>query len=145
MKVGIVSDHRGYELKKELVKELTNYELIDYGTYSTESVDYPDYAFLLGDKVVKKEVDYGIAICGSGIGISIACNKVNGIRCAKVNTVLDAKMTRLDNDANVIALSAKTNKNDAIELINTFLETKFSNEERHIKRINKIKNYEENR
>mgnify|MGYP004573080495 FL=1 len=145
MKVGIVSDHRGYELKKELVKELTNYELIDYGTYSTESVDYPDYAFLLGDKVVKKEVDYGIAICGSGIGISIACNKVNGIRCAKVNTVLDAKMTRLDNDANVIALSAKTNKNDAIELINTFLETKFSNEKRHINRINKIKNYEENR
>ncbi len=145
MKVGIVSDHRGYELKKELVKELTNYELIDYGTYSTESVDYPDYAFLLGDKVVKKEVDYGIAICGSGIGISIACNKVNGIRCAKVNTVLDAKMTRLDNDANIIALSAKTNKNDAIELINTFLETKFSNEERHINRINKIKNYEENR
>ena len=145
MKVGIVSDHRGYELKKELVKELTNYELIDYGTYSTESVDYPDYAFLLGDKVVKKEVDYGIAICGSGIGISIACNKVNGIRCAKVNTVLDARMTRLDNDANVIALSAKTNKNDAIELINTFLETKFSNEKRHINRINKIKNYEENR
>lgn len=145
MKVGIVSDHRGYELKKELVKELTNYELIDYGTYSTESVDYPDYAFLLGDKVVKKEVDYGIAICGSGIGISIACNKVNGIRCAKVNTVLDARMTRLDNDANVIALSAKTNKNDAIELINTFLETNFSNEERHINRINKIKNYEENR
>lgn len=145
MKIGIVSDHRGYELKKELVKELTNYELIDYGTYSTESVDYPDYAFLLGDKVVKKEVDYGIAICGSGIGISIACNKVNGIRCAKVNTVLDAKMTRLDNDANVIALSAKTNKNDAIELINTFLETSFSNEERHINRINKIKNYEENR
>ena len=145
MKVGIVSDHRGYELKKELVKELTNYELIDYGTYSTESVDYPDYAFLLGDKVVKKEVDYGIAICGSGIGISIACNKVNGIRCAKVNTVLDAKMTRLDNDANVIALSAKTNKNDAIELINTFLETSFSNEERHINRINKIKNYDENR
>lgn len=145
MKIGIVSDHRGYELKKELVKELTNYELIDYGTYSTESVDYPDYAFLLGDKVVKKEVDYGIAICGSGIGISIACNKVNGIRCAKVNTVLDAKMTRLDNDANVIALSAKTNKNDAIELINTFLETNFSNEERHINRINKIKNYEENR
>ena len=145
MKVGIVSDHRGYELKKELVKELTNYELIDYGTYSTESVDYPDYAFLLGDKVVKKEVDYGIAICGSGIGISIACNKVNGLRCAKVNTVLDAKMTRLDNDANVIALSAKTNKNDAIELINTFLETNFSNEERHINRINKIKNYEENR
>ncbi len=145
MKIGIVSDHRGYELKKELVKELTNYELIDYGTYSTESVDYPDYAFLLGDKVVKKEVDYGIAICGSGIGISIACNKVNGIRCAKVNTVLDAKMTRLDNDANIIALSAKTNKNDAIELINTFLETSFSNEERHINRINKIKNYEENR
>lgn len=145
MRVGIVSDHRGYELKQELIKELVNYELIDYGTHSTESVDYPDYAFLLGDKVVKKEVDYGIAICGSGIGISIACNKVNGIRCAKVNTVLDAKMTRLDNDANIIAISAKTKKNEAVELITTFLETSFSNEKRHINRINKIKDYEENR
>lgn len=145
MRVGIVSDHRGYELKQELIKELVNYELIDYGTHSTESVDYPDYAFLLGDKVVKKEVDYGIAICGSGIGISIACNKVNGIRCAKVNTVLDAKMTRLDNDANIIAISAKTEKNKAVELITTFLETPFSNEKRHINRINKIKDYEENR
>lgn len=145
MRVGIVSDHRGYELKQELIKELVNYELIDYGTHSTESVDYPDYAFLLGDKVVKKEVDYGIAICGSGIGISIACNKVNGIRCAKVNTVLDAKMTRLDNDANIIAISAKTEKKEAVELITTFLETSFSNEKRHINRINKIKDYEENR
>ena len=147
MKIGLASDHRGYKLKQQLIEELVkrNYEVEDYGTDSEESTDYPDYAFKLGENVRDKKVDFGVAICGSGIGISIACNKVNGIRCAKVNTVLDAKMTRLDNDANVIALSAKTNKNDAIELINTFLETKFSNEKRHINRINKIKNYEENR
>lgn len=143
MKVGIVSDHRGYELKQELMNELAEYNIIDYGTNQTESVDYPDYAFLLGEKINQKEVDYGIAICGSGIGISIACNKVKGIRCAKVNTEEDAKMTRLDNDANVVALSAKNTKEEAKKIIRVFLNTNFSNEERHIRRINKIKTYEE--
>ena len=85
MKIGIVSDHRGYELKQDIINELKEYEIIDYGTYSNESVDYPDYAFKLGQKINEKEVEKGIAICGSGIGISIACNKVKNIRCAKVS------------------------------------------------------------
>ena len=83
------------------------YEVEDYGTLSTESVDYPDYGILLGEKVRDKVVDYGIAICGSGIGISIACNKVKKVRCAKVNNVREARLCRLDNDANIIALNEK--------------------------------------
>ena len=85
MKIGIASDHRGYNLKEQIKKELSDYTIIDYGTYSEEKVDYPDYAFILGKNVAEKEVDFGVAICGSGIGISIACNKVKGIRCAKVS------------------------------------------------------------
>ena len=143
MKIGIVSDHRGYDLKKEIINNMKEYELIDYGPFSKDSVDYPDYAFKLGKKIVDKEVDLGIAICGSGIGISIACNKVKGIRCAKVNTKEDVCATRNDNDANVIAFSAQTSLEDAINLIKTFIKTPFSNDERHLKRINKINKYEE--
>ena len=75
MKIGIASDHRGYNLKEQ-IKNVSNYEIIDYGTNSTESCDYPDYAYKLSQGVLNNEVDFGIAICGSGIGISIACNKV---------------------------------------------------------------------
>ena len=82
MKIGIANDHRGYNLKNELVKYLKSrgYEVIDYGSDTVYSVDYPDFAFKLCNGVVNKEVDFGIAICGSGIGINIECNKVNGIR-----------------------------------------------------------------
>ena len=142
MKIGIVSDHRGFNLKKEIIKNLSNVQIIDYGTYSEESVDYPDFAFKLGEKICKSEVERGIAICGSGIGISIASNKVKGIRCAKVNTVEDVIATRNDNDANEIAFSAQTDLETALLLINKFIETPFSNEERHLRRINKIKEYE---
>ena len=77
MKIGFASDHRGYALKKQLMKELSKeYDVVDYGTYSEESTDYPDYAFVLGESVASKQVSFGVAICGSGIGISIACNKV---------------------------------------------------------------------
>lgn len=146
MKIGIASDHRGYNLKEQLKKELTNkkYEIIDYGTYSTESTDYPDYAFLLGENVRDKKVDFGIAICGSGIGISIACNKVKGVRCAKVINIEEAKTTRYDNDANIVALSEKTSLEDAIDIINIFVNSPFSNVEKHKRRINEIKAYEEN-
>ncbi|MBR6949418.1 MAG: RpiB/LacA/LacB family sugar-phosphate isomerase [Bacilli bacterium] len=145
MKIGIASDHRGYELKEYLKKELSNdnYEVIDYGTFSTESVDYPDYAFELSTNVVEKNVDFGVAICGSGIGISIACNKVKGIRCAKVSNKEEAKYTREDNDANIIALGEKIEKEEALEAVKTFINTPFSNLEKHIRRINKIKKYEE--
>lgn len=142
MKIGIVSDHRGYKLKQEIVNSI-NYEIIDYGTYSEESVDYPDYAFTLGEKVINGDVLFGVAICGSGIGISIACNKVKGIRCAKVTNKDEAFYTRNDNDANVVAFSAVTDIEDALNIINTFVSTPFSNEKRHINRINKIKKYEE--
>lgn len=144
MKIGIACDHRGFTLKEEIKKELEKeYEIIDFGTNSKESVDYPDYAFKLGEAVTNKIVDYGIAICGSGIGISIACNKVKGIRCAKVDTKEEAIATRVDNDANIIAFGEKKTKEEALELINLFINTPCSTEEKHKRRINKIKEYEE--
>ena len=143
MKLGITNDHRGYKLKVELLEKLKlNYEVIDYGATSTESVDYPDYAFKLGEALTNNEIDFGIAICGSGIGISIACNKVKGIRAARVTNIEDVLETRNDNDANIICLNEKMNANDAYNLIITFITTPFSIEERHIRRVNKIKAYE---
>lgn len=145
MKIGFASDHRGYELKVKLIKKLKNknYEIVDYGTNSTESTDYPDYAFKLGEGVSKKEIDYGVAICGSGIGISIACNKVKGVRCAKVSNIEEVKYTRIDNDANIVAFGEKTSEQEALQIITTFINTKFSALEKHQRRIDKIKKYEE--
>lgn len=143
MKIGIVSDHHGYKLKNEIIKSLKEYEIIDYGTYSEESVDYPDYAFKLGEKVNKKEIDRGVAICGSGIGICIACNKVKGIRCAKVSNEEEAYYTRNDNDSNIVSFSAKLSVEDSCKIIKKFVDTPFSNIERHQRRIDKIMEYEE--
>ena len=145
MKIGFASDHRGFALKQKLMSELEkeNYQVIDYGTYSEESTDYPDYAILLGKNVVEKNVDFGVAICGSGIGISIACNKVKGIRCAKVTTKEEAEVTRIDNDSNIVAFGEKTSFENALEIVKTFINTEFSNLEKHQRRINKIKKYEE--
>ena len=145
MKIGFASDHRGYKLKKELINELKkeNYEIIDYGTDSEESTDYPDYAFKLGENVAKKNVDFGVAICGSGIGISIACNKVKGIRCAKVSNKEEAEVTRIDNDSNILKKKKKTSFHDAVAIVKTFINTESSDLEKHKRRINKIKEYEE--
>ena len=143
MKLGIASDHRGYKLKEELKKHFENkLEVVDFGTNSEESTDYPDYAFKLGENVVSNNVDLGVAICGSGIGISIACNKVKGIRCAKVDSTDDVKVTRIDNDANIIAFGEKTPIEKAIEYVETFINTPTSTEEKHARRRNKIKEYE---
>lgn len=142
MKIGIASDHRGYNLKEQ-IKNVSNYEIIDYGTNSTESCDYPDYAYKLSQGVLNNEVDFGIAICGSGIGISIACNKVKGIRCAKVSTPEEALYTRNDNDSNIVAFSEQTDLQTALQIIDKFINTPFSNEEKHLRRINKIKEIEE--
>lgn len=139
MKIYVASDHRGYKLKEEIKK---HFNCIDLGTNSEKRVDYPDYAFKLGEKVSKEEA-FGIVICGSGIGISIACNKVKGIRCAKVNSIQDAIMTRKDNNSNVVALSEKMNPKKAMRIIEEFINTPFSNDERHIRRINKIMEYEQ--
>lgn len=144
IKLGIASDHRGYILKEQIIDRLMNkYDITDCGTTSTESVDYPDFAFKLGNLVKDKDVDFGVAICGSGIGISIACNKVKNVRCAKVSNEEEAKITRNDNDANIVAFSANISLDDALKIIDAFINTPFSKEERHQKRIDKITRYEE--
>ena len=143
MILGITSDHRGYKLKEELKQKLEHdYELIDYGCKGIKNVDYPDYAFKLGEALANKEINFGIAICGSGIGISIACNKVKGVRAARVINLEDVKETREDNDANIICLNEKMDVATAYNLIKSFITTPFSNIDRHIRRINKIKEYE---
>ena len=144
MKVGIASDHRGYELKKDLIKYLKSLkvDVIDYGTDSKESCDYPDYAFKVGEEVSKKHIKYGILICGSGIGMSIACNKVKGVRCAHVSTIKETYYTKVDNDANVIGLSGDLSINKAHRIIETFIETESSKEDKHVRRRKKIAKYE---
>lgn len=141
MKVAIANDHRGYKLKEYLIKKLNNIEFIDLGSDSETSVDYPEYAFKLGEYVVKNNC-LGIVICGSGIGISIACNKVKGVRCAKVDFIKEAKVTREDNNSNVLAISGDINKDRALRIVETFINQKFKGEERHIRRINQINEYE---
>lgn len=142
MKIGIISDHRGYDLKSKIIKEMKNIEFIDYGTNSKERVDYPDYAFKLGKAINNKKVDLGIAICGSGIGMSIACNKVKGIRCARVNSIKDVIVTKNDNNANIISFSSEINLKKVKRMIEEFINTPFSNLDRHNRRINKISEYE---
>ena len=143
MKLGIASDHRGYHLKEKIREAIEDIEIVDFGTESEESCDYPDYAFKLGEAVAKKEVDYGIAICGSGIGISIACNKVKGIRCAKVSNIEDARVTRIDNNSNIVAFKEDVPIDEALNIIYTFINTEFSKEEKHHRRVDKIIKYEE--
>lgn len=147
MKIGIASDHRGFETKQILTKYLIDkgYNVIDYGTDSTARVDYPKYGFILGKKVAEQEVEYGIAICGSAVGISIACNKVKGIRCGKVNTEQEAIHAKECDFVNVIALSGDL----AIELnkkiVDAFLSAKENIEDpRYKQRVEQIEEYENN-
>lgn len=137
----IANDHGGTNLKLEIVaylKEL-GYEVENLGTDDNASVDYPDYAKKLCKKVLKDEGSKGILICGTGIGISISANKFNGIRCGLCNDVFSAKATREHNNANVLALGARvTGSGLALMIVKEFLETPFSDDERHINRINKI-------
>ena len=139
--IGIASDHGGYLLKEKIKEELKEFDFKDFGTNSTESADYPIFAFKLGEAVARGEVKLGIVICTTGIGISIACNKVKGVRCAKVADIHEAEMSRLHNNANVVALNSQVE--NPIEIVRKFLTTDFLNEERHIRRINQIKEYEE--
>ena len=144
MKVAIGSDHRGYKLKSRLkdLLEGRGHEVMDLGTGGQESVDYPDYAFPVSEKVAAGEADRGILICGSGIGMSIAANKVRDIRAALCRTVWDAEMTRKHNDSNVLALSEKSGEDPAVdEVVLTWINTPFEGG-RHLRRINKIADYE---
>ncbi len=146
VRLGFASDHRGFKLKEELIKEFKYrnniLEVIDCGADSEVSSDYPDYAKKLGRLISNKSIDFGIAICGSGIGMSIALNKIKGVYCAKCNDALEASYTRLDNNTNCLAFSSNTSLKEAILMVETFITTEFSNEERHIKRIEKIKEIE---
>ena len=146
MKIGITNDHRGFKAKQFLTEYLTTlgYTIIDYGTNSEEPADFPDSAKKLGDAVLSKEVELGIAICGTGIGMSIALNKMKGIYCAKVSTTSEASLSRAHNDANVIAISEEMDHELMKEVINKFIETPFSNIDRYKNRNQKIKDIENN-
>ena len=144
MKVGIACDHRGYNLKEKLKAYLLKkgYDVLDLGTDSKEMADYPDYGIKLGEAVRDKKCELGIAICGTGIGISIACNKVKGVRCAKVSNRKEAKLTRIHNNANVVALSSKLFTFEAKDIVDAFLKTPYVEDERFERRIKKINKYE---
>ncbi|MCI9110709.1 MAG: RpiB/LacA/LacB family sugar-phosphate isomerase [Bacilli bacterium] len=140
--IGIASDHRGYKLKQKLTKYLTNkgYTVVDLGTDGSFSVDYPEFGFKLGEAVADYEVQKGIAICGSGIGISIACNKIKGVRCAKVDNVKEVKYARKDNDANVIAIAGNMPLFRAKDIVDAYLKTPFTGLDRHKRRIEMLDN-----
>lgn len=140
MKIALGCDHGGFVAKDAVIFYLAQngFEVLDFGTFSEESCDYPDYALKVCEKVVSKECDKGILICGTGIGMSIAANKVNGIRCAHVTDEFSAEMTRRHNDTNVIALGARITKTeDIVKLVDIFLHTEFDGG-RHATRVEKV-------
>jgi len=145
MKIAIASDHAAFEMKEELVYYLKekNIDVIDLGTYSKESVDYPDYAKMLGEMVANRKVEYGIGLCGTGIGMSISVNKIKGIRGALCLYPSMAELARKHNNANVLVLAGRLMGYDLAKwTVDTFLSTEFEGE-RHQRRIDKISNIEE--
>lgn len=139
--IAIGCDHGGFELKKEIIKYLdgAGFEYKDFGCNDTSSCDYPVYGRAVAESVANGECERGILICGTGIGMSITANKVPGVRCALCSDCFSAQATREHNDANVIALGARvTGPGLAVKLVDTFLNTDFSNDERHIRRIGMI-------
>ena len=142
MKIAIASDHAGFELKELIKKDLSELKLEDLGTYSSDSVDYPDFGIKLAESVANNTFDRGIVICGSGIGMSIAANKVKGIRAALCQTKEFAELSRRHNDANVLVLSGRFISHYlAKEIIEIWLSTPFEGG-RHQRRIDKISKYE---
>ena len=141
MKIGIANDHHGIELKNKIIKHLrkrgigySNFEYND--DKDKENIDYIDYAVKLCNAINSKKVDLGILICGTGIGMSIAANKVKGIRAAKVNSIREAELTKEHNMANVITLAEYAE--DVEKIVDAFIDTENSKEERHIRRVHKI-------
>jgi RpiB/LacA/LacB family sugar-phosphate isomerase len=145
VKVAIGSDHAGFSLKERLVRELKarGHEVLDLGTHAAEPpVDYPDFCFPVGERVARGEVDRGIVLGGSGIGEAIAANKVAGVRASVVTSDETARLTRLHNDSNVLALGGRTNAEaDAVRWLGIWLETPFEGG-RHVPRLQKIREYE---
>ncbi len=144
MKIALGSDHGGYRLKESIKTflEERGIEYKDYGTYSDESVDYPEYGLKVAEAIVQKECDYGIICCGTGIGISISANKVPGIRCAVVSDVYSAQMSRAHNNANMLALGERVvGPGLALKIVSTWLKIEFEGG-RHEVRVNKIHDIE---
>jgi ribose 5-phosphate isomerase B len=144
MRIAIASDHGGLHIKEEVkaLLEDIGFEYEDFGCSCTDSVDYPDYALPVAEKVVKGEFDRGILICGTGIGMSIAANKVKGIRCALVHDTFSAKATRQHNDSNILTMGERVvGAGLAREIVKTWLETEFEGG-RHERRIEKIADIE---
>lgn len=139
--ISLGSDHGGYELKAAIIKHLEErgIECKDYGCYGLDSCDYPVFGRAAAEAVADGTCEKGIVVCTTGIGISITANKVKGVRCALCTNTELAKMTRLHNNSNMLALGASLVSEElAMEIVDTFLDTEFSNEERHIRRIDLI-------
>ena len=148
MNIAIGCDHGGFTLKGILIDYLTEkgHRVHDFGCYNTDSMDYPDMAFPLAESVAGGAYERGVVICTTGVGVSICANKVNGIRCALCTNVHMAEMTRRHNDANMLALGEQVLEPAlAKEIVDAFLTTPFDGGERHVRRIGKIRAYEENR
>ncbi|HCV55130.1 MAG TPA: ribose 5-phosphate isomerase B [Erysipelotrichaceae bacterium] len=149
MKVGIANDHSAIEMKKELIPYLESegYEIVNFGTDTTDAVDYPDYGEKLANAVAAHEVDLGIAICGTGVGISLSCNKVAGIRACCCSEPYSAKYSRLHNNANIICFGARVIGVETAKMIlDNFLPVPFEGDTpegaRHLRRVNKIMDIE---
>ena len=145
MKIGLASDHGGYNLKSEIIKHLKEkgIECIDFGPdNSLESVDYPIFGEKVANAVISKAVDYGIVCCGTGIGISLAANKVPGIRCAVVSDTFSAKMSKAHNNSNMLSLGERVlGKGLALEIVEAWLNTEFEGD-RHLRRVNLLSEIE---
>ncbi len=144
MKIAFGCDHGGFIYKEAVINYLKNsgHEVVDFGTFSEDSCDYPDYATKVTNAVVTKNCNYGVLICGTGIGMSIVANKVKGIRCAHVTDAFSAEMTRRHNNANVLALGARISKiEDCLKFVEIFLNTPFDGG-RHQTRVSKISDVE---
>lgn len=140
MKIALACDHGGLNLKKEIISYLkqNGYEAVDFGTNTTDSCDYPDYALPAAEAVANGECDFGILVCSTGIGVSIVANKVPGIRCAHCHDAYCAKYTRLHNNANMLAMGEKVvGVGYALQIVEAFLTTQFEGG-RHIRRVDKI-------
>ena len=138
MKISIGSDHAGFELKQKIIKKYPSFDFYDCGTFSDKSVDYPDFGHKVANSILKGNAEYGIVVCGSGIGISIAANRNKGIRAALCTSIEHAELSRLHNDANVLALGARlTKEQDIYSIIDIFFSTNFEGG-RHSDRIKKI-------
>jgi ribose 5-phosphate isomerase B len=145
MKIAIGSDHRGYEAKRRIITLLNKlgHAIVDVGTTGPESVDYPDFAFRVAEAVGRGQVDRGILLCGTGIGMCVAANKVKGVRAAPCHDSITAEMSRRHNDSNVLCLSADLLGDELIDrMVRIWLETEFE-EGRHARRVEKIVRYEQ--